>query len=88
MWQHEPPLGPASGNTRQNLIVLPRPDTKLTYLEELDEYWRALPADRFPNIHAVVDALIDPEEDPEARFAFGLEMLVTGIAAQRGPRRS
>jgi hypothetical protein len=31
-----------------------------------------------PNIHAVVDALIDPE----ARFAFGLEMLVTGIAAQ------
>jgi AcrR family transcriptional regulator len=58
------------------------------YLEELDEYWRALPADRFPNIHAIVDALIDPEEDPEARFSFGLDMLITGIAAQRDPRRS
>ena len=56
------------------------------YLKELDEYWRALPADRFPNIHTIVDALIDPDEPPEARFAFGLDMLVTGIAAQEVDR--
>ena len=53
------------------------------YFEQLDEYWRSLPAERFPHLHAIVGVLTTPDEDPEARFRFGLEMLVTGIAAQR-----
>lgn len=52
------------------------------YYAQVDEYFRALPADRFPHIHALSGVLAGPEEDPEARFRFGLEMLVTGIAAQ------
>ncbi len=53
------------------------------YFDQLDEYWRSLPAERFPHLHAIVDVLATPDADPEARFRFGLEMLVTGIAAQR-----
>jgi AcrR family transcriptional regulator len=52
------------------------------YFAELVEYWRSLPAGRFPHLIAIMDAIATPDEDPEARFRFGLEMLVTGIAAQ------
>jgi AcrR family transcriptional regulator len=53
----------------------------LRYYTQLDEFFRALPASRFPNIAALTHVLTG-EEEPEARFEFGLEMLVTGIAAQ------
>jgi AcrR family transcriptional regulator len=52
------------------------------YYAQVGEYFRSLPAERFPHIHALSGVLAGPEEDPEARFRFGLEMLVTGIAAQ------
>jgi AcrR family transcriptional regulator len=52
------------------------------YFAQLDEYWRSLPADRFPHLHSIVHVLAGPDPDPESRFRFGLEMLVTGIAAQ------
>jgi hypothetical protein len=56
---------------------------------QVGEYFRALPADRFPHIHAPSRVLAGAEEtDPEARFRFGLDTLITGIAAQRDPRRS
>jgi AcrR family transcriptional regulator len=53
----------------------------LRYYEQLDGFFRALPAERFPNIAALTDVLAG-EDEPDARFEFGLEMLVTGIAAQ------
>lgn len=56
------------------------------YFEQLGEYFHALPAARFPNIAALADALTG-EEAPDARFEFGLDMLVTGIAAQAGGSR-
>jgi AcrR family transcriptional regulator len=52
------------------------------YYAQLDEYWRSLPAERFPHLHAIVGVLAAPDPDPEARFRFGLEMLIAGIAAQ------
>jgi AcrR family transcriptional regulator len=51
------------------------------HFAELGEYFHALPAERFPNIAALADALTG-EDEPDARFEFGLDMLVTGIAAQ------
>ena len=51
------------------------------YYAQIDEFFRSLPAARFPNIAALTDVLAG-EEEPGARFEFGLEMLVTGIAAQ------
>jgi AcrR family transcriptional regulator len=51
------------------------------YYAQLDEFFRALPAARFPNIAALTHVLAG-EEAPDARFEFGLEMLVTGLAAQ------
>jgi TetR/AcrR family tetracycline transcriptional repressor len=50
------------------------------YMAELDAYWKSLPAARFPNIAALSGELM-AEPDPDARFEFGLDALVTGIAA-------
>jgi AcrR family transcriptional regulator len=59
------------------------------YYDQVGEYFRSLPPDRFPHIHALSGVLAGAEEaDPEARFRFGLDMLITGIAAQRGRQRS
>jgi hypothetical protein len=53
------------------------------YYDQVGEYFRSLPPDRFPHIHALSGVLAGAEEgDPEARFRFGLDMLITGIAAQ------
>jgi hypothetical protein len=57
------------------------------YYEQVGEYFRSLPAAQFPHIHALSGVLAGPEEeDPEARFRFGLDMLTTGIAAQAAGR--
>jgi AcrR family transcriptional regulator len=52
------------------------------YLQQVGEYFAALPADRFPNVHALREELMAGGEGDE-RFEFGLELLVAGLAAQR-----
>jgi AcrR family transcriptional regulator len=42
-------------------------------------YLLSLPAERFPNIIATVDSVMGP--DREARFEFGLDVLVRGLAS-------
>jgi AcrR family transcriptional regulator len=51
------------------------------YLQQIGEYFAALPADRFPNVAALSQELMAGGEGDE-RFEFGLEMLVAGIASQ------
>jgi hypothetical protein len=51
------------------------------YLQQIGEYFAALPADRFPNVAALSEELMAGGEGDE-RFEFGLEMLVAGIASQ------
>ncbi len=53
------------------------------YVRQIHDYFAALPADRFPHITSMAGALTRDDPQPEARFEFGLEMLVTGLAAQR-----
>ncbi|MFD0688914.1 TetR/AcrR family transcriptional regulator [Actinomadura fibrosa] len=54
------------------------------HFEEITAYFRALPADRFPNIVGMVDELTSPSGDE--RFQFGLDILVRGIASYVAPR--
>ena len=49
------------------------------YLEEVDAYLAALPADRFPHLAALAPELT--EGDAGERFEFGLDVLVAGLAA-------
>jgi hypothetical protein len=49
------------------------------YLGEIRGYFRALPADRFPVIASMADALL---ADSDQRFEFGLELLLDGLAAR------
>ena len=49
------------------------------YFEEVDAYFAALPADRFPHMAALAPELA--EGDAGERFEFGLDVLVAGLAA-------
>jgi AcrR family transcriptional regulator len=50
----------------------------------LRDYFASLPAARFPNVVALADLLVTGDADE--RFEFGLDVLLSGLAAQR--RRS
>ncbi len=49
------------------------------YIKQVQEYFAALPPDRYPNLVDMVDELT--AEGGEARFEFGLDLLVRGIAS-------
>jgi AcrR family transcriptional regulator len=49
------------------------------YLGEIRDYYRRLPADRFPVIASIPDAI---QADSDQRFEFGLDLLLDGLAAR------
>lgn len=49
------------------------------YYRQVTGYFASLPAERFPNLAAMAEALMEPERDERLDFAF--EVLVQGIAA-------
>jgi AcrR family transcriptional regulator len=51
------------------------------YFERVRDYMLSLPKDEYPTLTAMVDELFAHNEDDFARFDFGLDVLVTGIAA-------
>jgi AcrR family transcriptional regulator len=60
------------------------------YIGSIREYYRQLPADRFPLIAGLADTLMSGDSDQ--RFEFGLDLLIDGLAShlhrqdQRQPR--
>lgn len=62
-------------------LFMRRLEQEPEYFEQVDAYFRAAPADRFPVLAELVDELTSPEGGPDARFEFGLEVLVRGLAA-------
>jgi AcrR family transcriptional regulator len=46
----------------------------------LRQYFASLPAERFPNVHALAGMMMSGDADE--RFEFGLDLLVRGLAAQ------
>jgi AcrR family transcriptional regulator len=68
------------GSTYEAALFEDRMAREPEYFEQLGDYFRALPADRFPNTAALADALM-ADDDPETRFEFGLAVLVAGLAA-------
>ncbi|MDL4774946.1 MULTISPECIES: TetR/AcrR family transcriptional regulator [Thermomonosporaceae] len=51
----------------------------LRYIAEIREYFKALPAERYPNVVAMVDDLTDGDGDE--RFEFGLDIFIRGIGS-------
>jgi hypothetical protein len=49
--------------------------------DRLHEYWGSMPADRFPHVAALAEEIGGGEDEGEVRFAFALELFVTGLAA-------
>ncbi|HEX6460372.1 MAG TPA: TetR/AcrR family transcriptional regulator C-terminal domain-containing protein [Thermoleophilaceae bacterium] len=49
------------------------------YYRQVNDYFAALPADRFPNLAAMAELLTEPERDERLDFAF--DVLVQGVAA-------
>jgi len=55
------------------------------YFERLHAYYEALPADRFPVVADLLVELMAPDEEDDARFEFGLDVIVRGLAALAEP---
>jgi AcrR family transcriptional regulator len=51
------------------------------YFEKLAKYMRALPADHFPVSSDLVEEMLAHEEPHDARFEFGLEVIMAGLEA-------
>src|SRR3954469_9775273 len=60
-----------------------QPEDLLPFIEQLREYFRSLPADRFPNLSEMADVLTRVEGDE--RFEFGLDLLVRGLQSLATP---
>jgi AcrR family transcriptional regulator len=54
------------------------------YFDAVEQYYRALPAARFPVLADLVGELVSPDESPEARFEFKLDVIVRGLASLAG----
>jgi len=50
------------------------------HLSSVRDYFRRLPADRFPLVASMADTIIS---DGEQRFEFGLDLLIAGLEAYR-----
>jgi AcrR family transcriptional regulator len=59
-------------------------DEFLRFVREFREYLEALPHDRFPNLVELAGPLTRVAPDEDERFEFMLNVLVDGLAAQRG----
>lgn len=66
--------------------VLEQGRTQAEMLREYADSWRALPDDRFPFVHSVVDEF--EEHDDELQFVAGVELILAGIAALAEGRRA
>lgn len=49
------------------------------YFQQISEYFRSLPPDRFPNTVSMVDELMGGDGDE--RFEFGLDLIIRGLEA-------
>jgi len=54
------------------------------YFPAIFDYFRSLPADRFPNFAALAESMVAEDESDDARFEFGLDVLVRGLASFAG----
>lgn len=62
-------------------LFVQRLEREPEYFDRIEAYFRAVPADRFPALADLVTELVAPEEGPDARFEFGLDVIVRGLAA-------
>ncbi|WP_169437511.1 TetR/AcrR family transcriptional regulator [Longispora albida] len=59
---------------QENMLEVP-------FFEQLAEYYKALPADTFPNLAPMAAVMLTGNGDD--RFEFGLDLLVRGLASRR-----
>jgi AcrR family transcriptional regulator len=54
----------------------------MEHYKQVNAYFKSLPAERFPNVVRLADALFDVGQD---RFEFGLDILLTGLTLYASP---
>jgi len=65
-------------SVRAEALGLRTEEEALAYFEGIHEYFASLPAERFPVLSAMTPYLTESEGD---RFAFGLDLMIQGLAA-------
>jgi AcrR family transcriptional regulator len=71
----------------QRRLIGTAEETK-TYVEGVQKYFAALPADRFPTLVAMADDLTAFDETEDDRFEFALDVHIRGITALAAEQRS
>ncbi len=59
--------------------LFPSAGVEEAHYHDVEQYFRSLPADRFPTMTSMLDELFSG--DGEERFAFGLDMMIAGLGA-------
>jgi AcrR family transcriptional regulator len=57
------------------------PEEMQQFHDELQSYFESLPAEEFPTLRRLAADLVQEDEAEDARFEFGLDILVKGLAA-------
>jgi AcrR family transcriptional regulator len=60
-------------------LFIQRLEREPDYFARVEAYFRAAPPERFPALADLVTEVMSPGEGPDARFEFGLEVLVRGL---------
>lgn len=61
-------------------LFVQRLEREPTYFTQIEAYFRAAPPDRFPALADLVTEMMGADEGPDARFEFGLDVIVQGLA--------
>lgn len=75
-----------SASTHEANQFAQRVERDPTYFQELEEYLKSFPRSRYPVVAELVEELTSHEVSRDARFEFGLDMLVRGLATYAKPR--
>ena len=61
-------------------LFMQRLEREPAYFERIEAYFRAAPPERFPALADLVTELTASDEGPDARFEFGLDVIVQGLS--------
>jgi AcrR family transcriptional regulator len=69
-------------------LFMQRLERDPAYFDRIEAYFRAAPAERFPALADLVTELTGADEGPDARFEFGLDVIVQGLSTIASQERA
>jgi AcrR family transcriptional regulator len=68
-------------NAYEGSLFERRMQSEPEYLQAIGDYFRSVPAEHYPNFAALVEPMMAEGDSHDARFEFGLDVIVRGLAS-------